>query len=98
MHFNDAKYSHYILLLNQKMLSLLGGFLSYAMHHQRKKSNQIKTKQMAHDSPIVRAKENLQLCGGGPSLKIRHQPTDERLASGSSLSLDKCVLLKDTTY
>ena len=44
------------------------------------------TKKRAHDSQIVRAKENLKLSHGGtsPKTSIRHQPTD--FTSGPSFS------------
>ena len=47
----------------QNMISLLGGFQAFAMHHYRnnliKLTHYDKTKKRAHDSQIVRAEDNL---------------------------------------
>ena len=51
------------------------------------------TEKRAHDSQIVRAKENLKLSHGGPSYSqapgsgTRHQPTDLSFTSEPSISL-----------
>ena len=49
----------------QEMFSSHGGHLTNAMYHHGKHSNQLtlhdETKKRAHDSQIVRAKENLKL-------------------------------------
>ena len=57
----------------QEMFSSHGGHLTNAMYHHGKHSNQInthdETKKRAHDSQIVRAKENLKLSHGGSSYR-----------------------------
>ena len=65
------------------MISSHGIFLNNAM--QNHKDNLIKlthygeAKKMAHDSPIVRAKENqVELRRAQPKTSIRHQPPIER--------------------
>ena len=51
-------------------------------------SNNDETKEMAHDSQKVIAKENLKLSRGvRPTTNIRHQHTNERFWSGLSLSV-----------
>ena len=59
------------------MFSSHGGSLSNAVYHQREtiKSNYDDTKKRAHDSQIVRAKENLKLSYDGPG---------QRQASGTN--------------
>ena len=53
------------------MLSSHGGFLTSTVHHRRDKQSKLthygETEKGAHDSQIVRAKENLKLSHGGPS-------------------------------
>ena len=55
----------------QNMLSLHGRFLTIAMSHHRRQFNLINAlwwnRKMAHNSQIVKAKENLKLSDGGPS-------------------------------
>ena len=58
----------------QEMFSWHGGHLTNAMYHHGKHSNQINTpwwnkEKRAHDSQIVRAKENLKLSHGGSSYR-----------------------------
>ena len=43
------------------MFSSHGDFLTIAMYHHRETAHYDKTKKRAHDSQIVRAKENLKL-------------------------------------
>ena len=55
----------------QEMFSSHGGFLTIVMYHHRetiKITHYNETEKKAHDLQIVRAKENLQLSHGGPSL------------------------------
>ena len=55
------------------MLSLNGGCLTSAMYHHGEQTIELthydEAKKMAHDSQIVRAKENLKLSNGGPSYR-----------------------------
>ena len=55
----------------QEMFSSHGGHLTNAMYHHGetliKLTHHDETKKMAHDSQIVRAKENLKLSHGGSS-------------------------------
>ena len=76
MHVTGAKSSP--KAPSQNLFNSHGGFLNDTTHHHRK--NNItkltpydKTKKMAHDSQIVRAKENIQY------IKSRHQLIDKSL-------------------
>ena len=56
------------------MFNSHGGFLTIAIYHHREKkliklTHYEETKKSAHDSQIVRAKENIKLSHGGPSQK-----------------------------
>ena len=58
----------------QEMFSSHGGHLTNAMYHHGKNTlikllHHDETKKRAHDSPIVRAKENLKLSHGGSSYR-----------------------------
>ena len=84
MHFTGTKPSPLVdssAVQAQKMLSPHGGFLTIAMYHH-KQYNQLthydETERRAHDSHIVRAKENLEFGHGG---SIYSQ------ASGTNLSI-----------
>ena len=57
MHFSSAKFSPKILLL----FSSHGGFLTSQKNNQIKETHYDYTKKTAHDSQIVRAKENIKL-------------------------------------
>ena len=48
-----------------------GGLITYVMHHHRVIIYSDKTKKKAHDSQIVRAKENLKLSHGEPSYQTK---------------------------
>ena len=64
--------------IKHKLFRSHGGFLTYAMYHYREITHYDETKTMAHETQIVRAKENQKLSQGGPRQRhrIRHQPTD----------------------
>ena len=57
----------------QEMFSSHGGLLTNAMYHHGenliKLTHHDETKKQAHDSQIVRAKENLKLSQGGSSYR-----------------------------
>ena len=60
MHFTTLDS----VVVKKKLFSLHGGFLTNAMYHHRetiKSKHFDDTKKRAHDSQIVRAKENLRL-------------------------------------
>ena len=62
----------------QEIVSSHGRLLTIAMYHGEtliKLTHYDKTKKKAHDSQIVRAKENLKLSHGGPATDKRQAPT-----------------------
>ena len=75
MHFTGTKIftldSAFVEI--QEMFSSHGGHLTNAMYHHGetliKLTHPDKTKKSAHDSQIVRAKENLKLSHGGSSYR-----------------------------
>ena len=54
------------------MSSSHGGLLTIAMYHHRETIHYDETEKRAHNSQIVRAKENLKLSQGGPAT-TKHQ-------------------------
>ena len=75
MHSNGAKIITLDSVVTQILFSSHGDFLTYVMHHYRKRLIKLtqfdETKKRAHDSQIVRAKENINWSYGRPSLSYR---------------------------